>query len=198
MPPETNSARTALVTRANDIPIHQWTGVQQQSDMFDFMNGLIEGKFDAGGLTGPAFEMTPIQWPEGGQGCTLDYNSDSTFGLDEVSEKYTIVFFTASPNWVHDIVLVRSAMTMLCIQLKITVGLQGERIFEGLSLAGDSIFSIPVHSVGSPYLCFAFVKEVKTHLLQHTQRISNSTKIVVLPQGAIDRPVDNFFDLMFL
>ena len=56
------------------------------------MNGLIEGKFDAGGLTGPEFEMTPIQWPEGGQGCTLDYNSDSTFGLDEVSEKYTIVF----------------------------------------------------------------------------------------------------------
>ena len=98
----------------------------------------------------------------------------------------------------HDIVLVRMGKTTLCIQLQIIVGLQGERLFEALSVAGDAIFSITVPSMGSPYSCFAFAQQVKIHLLQHTHRISNSTKIVVLPPEANDTPIDQSADLMLL
>ena len=87
MPSASNAARTALLNRATDIPIQQWTGVENHSDMSNFMYDLIAGRFDAVGLTGPEFEMTPIQWPQGGQDCTLDYNSESTYGLDAASEK---------------------------------------------------------------------------------------------------------------
>jgi len=196
MPPATNERRRAFVAMANAIPIHQWTGLDEDGDMFDFMTDLINGSFDGGGLTGPEFDMTPVEWPQGGPGCTLEYNSDSTAGLDAGQES-TIVFFTAGPNSVHDIVIVRFARTTFCVQLKITVGVSGERLFEGLSLAGDAIFSIRV-PFGRPFLCFAFAAAVKNHLLEHTQRLNNSTKIVVLPPGAIDFPVDQFYDLMLL
>ena len=197
MPPETNEARRAFVARANDIPIHQWTGVANGSDMFQFMNLLHEGSFDDGGITGPEYAMTPVAWPQGGPDCTLDYDSDSTAGLDQTQEN-TVVFFTASPNSVHDIVIVRYAKSTLCVQLQTTVDeLHGERVLEALTLAGSSIFSIRV-PLGHPYLCFAFAAAIKTDLLEHTQRISNSTKIVVLPPGASNVPVDAFKDLMLL
>ena len=200
MADETEDARRALVARVNDIPIHAWTGLDEDSDMYDFMTDLTDGCFDIGGITGPEFEMTPVKWPQGGTGYTLDYNSDSATGIDTPQEN-TTVFFTAGSDVlpkVHELVIVRYALTTLVVQLKITVGLNGERFFEGLSLAGDAIYSIPVVSLGRPYLCFAFVAAVKDHLLAHTQRINNSTKIVVLPPGAHDGVVEDFSDLMLL
>jgi len=213
MPPVNNEARTAFLARVKDIHIHHWTGLDQDSDMYEFMCDLVE-QLDGGyefmcdnrGLVGPRYHMRTVrvngmvEWPQGGPGCMLQFDCDAVDDDDTSTNQENtsrIAFFTAGPNSVHDIVIVRFAKTTLCVQLKIAGNEQGERLFEGLSLAGDDIFSISIES-GQPYLCFAFAAQVKTHLLKHTQCISNSTKIVVLPLGEIERPIDHFSDLMRL
>ena len=197
MPPENNKARTALMNRVNDIPIHQWTGFERDSDMHDFMYALIDGRFDAR-IMGTEWEMTPVKWPQGGQDCTVEYHIDSTAGEPDTSLYDLIVFFTASPDSVHDIVVVRIAQSMFCVQLKITVGSQGERRFQGLSLAGASICSTGDHEFGRPYLCSVFADEMKAYLMENTQLINDTTMIKVIQPGATDEPLQESHDLMLL
>ena len=197
MPPETNKARAALMNRVNDIPIHQWTGTERDSDMRDFMYALIEGRFDTR-LTGTEMEMTPVKWPQGGPECTLEYHCDTTAGKLDSSIYDLIVFFTASPDSVHDIVVVRIAQSVLYIQLKITVGSQGDKCFQGLSLAGDAIFSTGDHVFGRPYLCRAFTDEMKAYLLENTRLINNTTMIKVIQLMTTDDPLHESHDLMLI